>query len=256
MSCFSLNLDYYGLELLVFFMLIVPAMFYGLGLLEGPWGRRMVAVGVLFHLASVAQRWVQTGRLPLSEKHDNISFMALSMALLYLACTRRGTMRSLSLYAVPLIITLLCVAMAHRTLNDISPFMQTPWFYLHVFFYFVSFAFMGVSAAAGVHYLTGGDTRYESLQYRLNSWAWLLLSCSLFAGSVWFYLAYGMYWLWTSKEMWTTICWLYYGLYLHARLIRGLSGRPVAAIGAVGFVVAMFSYFGVGTVIPSPPTQF
>ncbi len=77
-----------------------------------------------------------------------------------------------------------------------------------------------------------------------------------FAGSVWFYMAYGTYWLWTSKEMWISITWLYVGLYLHARLMTRFRGVPAAVMGVLVFGVALFTYFGVGTVIPSPPTQF
>ena len=45
----------------------------------------------------------------------------------------------------------------------------------------------------------------------------------LVAGGIWGYYAWGTYWLWTPKELWTSILWLFYALWLHLRL-QGLDG--------------------------------
>ena len=182
--------------------------------------------------------------------------MAFVAALVFLYISRQGRFKSLSWYALPLICAMIFVALKFHTINTIGPFMHTYWFYAHTLFYFISYAFFAIAACIGTHYVASGESEYEVLQYRLLSFGWILLSVSLFSGSVWFYLAYGTYWLWTSKEMWISITWLFVGLYLHARLMRPLHGVPAAVIGVLVFGVALFTYFGVGTVIPSPPTQF
>jgi hypothetical protein len=252
----SFGLDDYGLTVLSFFLLVIPAGFYIMGLMGGKSGRVLFSAGLVMHALSIAHRGALLGRLPLTERHDNISFVAFVIALIYLFLSRKRDMRQAANWLLPLICGVVFVAVGHRTINTVSPFMQTPWFYTHSLFYFMSFAFMGAASALGIHFVATGDAAYEVLEYRLLSIGWILLSMALFAGSVWFYLAYGTYWLWTSKELWISITWLYVGLYLHARLMTGLKGRPAAVMGVLAFAVAMFTYFGVGTVIPSPPTQF
>jgi ABC-type transport system involved in cytochrome c biogenesis permease subunit len=252
----TFGLDDYGLDVLGIFLLLIPVAFYAMGISEGRKGRYLFLAGLALHMVSILQRWLVLGRIPLAEKHDSISFMALCTAIVYFFSTAKKDLRELSLSAIPMIAVFVLIAMGHRTVDIISPFMKSPWFYLHVFFYFLSYAFLGISACCGLHYTLGAKGDYEQLQYKCAVHGWIMLSLSLFAGSVWFYLAYGTYWLWTSKELWITITWLYYGLYLHARLMRGLRGRPASIIGFLGFAVALFTYFGVGTIIKSPPTQF
>lgn len=256
MPCLSIALEGYTLDVLTFFLLIIPAALYAMGMMEGRMGRVMPYIGVLAHIVSIVARYGVTCRLPLAEKHDNISFWALVTALAFLYARDVRGRGELSVSALLLAPALMMVAAAHRTIDTVSPFMETPWFYAHVFFYFVSYGLLGVSACAGGHYLLSGVREQEALQHQLALYGWLSLCASLLAGSIWFYLAYGTYWLWTSKELWITVTWLYMGMYLHVRMMPSLMGRPAAAIGIIGFLAAVFTYFGVGTIIPSPPAQF
>jgi ABC-type transport system involved in cytochrome c biogenesis permease subunit len=73
-------------------------------------------------------------------------------------------------------------------------------------------------------------------------------------GGIWAYFAWGTYWLWTPKELWTVILWLFYSLYLHARLRPWWSGRPSAILGIIGFVIVMFTYLGVSLFMKSSHT--
>ena len=256
MSILSFNLDSYEQSIVAFFLLIIPAGLYAIGLYEDRKYEWVFGAGLVLHAFSIAQRWGYTGLIPLSEKHDNISLTAFIMAALYFTLKRQGKVKDLAPYAITLISAAIMVSMGFRTMDSITPFMRTPWFYLHVALYFTSYAWFGISAALSAQYIIGGRPQDEALAYRLASTGWIMLSASLLFGSIWFYLAYGTYWLWTSKELWISITWLYYGLFLHARVINRLRGKTVAVMGLIGFILALFTYFGVGTVIKAPPTQF
>lgn len=251
-----LNLGEEGQSLLTALLVLIPAALYIMGLMDGKKGRYLFLSGIVFHLLSILQRALTLGRVPLTEKHDTISYMALATALTYWHFSRKKPLNNLGIIALPLISVLTLISFLHTPENAVSPFLRTPWFYLHTLTYFSGYAFFGIAACIGIPYLIHGTGEYEDLQYRAIIYGWILFSVSLVAGSVWFYVAYGTYWLWTSRELWTTITWSYYGLYLHARYIKGLNGSPSAVIGCLGFLVALFAYFGVGTVIPAPPTQF
>lgn len=245
-----------GRSLLAIFLLLIPTALYIMGLLEGRKGFYVFLSGIFFHILSIIIRGIEIGRIPLSEKHDTISFMALVMAFTYLYFYKRKGMTNLGIVALPLISVFLFISHTYQPINTISPFLKSIWFYLHVLFYFVSYGLFGISACIGIIYMIKGKSEYESLQYKGIINGWIILSISLVIGSVWFFLAYGTYWLWTSRELWSMLLWFYYSLYLHARLINGLKGWPAAVIGCLGFLVALFTYFGIGTIIPSPPTQF
>ena len=71
----------------------------------------------------------------------------------------------------------------------------------------------------------------ERNQYRSILLGYVLFSIAMIFGGIWAYLAWGTYWLWTPKELWTTIVWFFYSLYLHARLVRGWTGPKVSLDG-------------------------
>ncbi len=238
------------------FLVLVPAALYIMGLMEGKTGYYFFLAGLVTHVLSIVLRGFTVSAVPLAEKFDNISFMAFATALCYWYFFKRKAIVGLGLLALPLISTILIIAAAYAPINTISPFQKTPWFYLHIFFYFVSYAFFAVSSCIGILYLYKKKNDYEAIQYWSAIHGWIVLSLALVAGSIWFFTAYGTYWLWTSKELWTTLVWFYYGMYLHARYVKGLSGRWAAVLGIGGFPVALFAYFGVGTIIPAPPAQF
>ena len=72
-----------------------------------------------------------------------------------------------------------------------------------------------------------------------------MFSLSMIFGGIWAYLAWGTYWLWTPKELWTTILWIFYSLYLHARLKKEWMGKPSVILGIIGFGITLFTYLGV-----------
>jgi len=240
-------------------LLLVPAALYILVLLQGRLGRFCFIGGFLIHLFSIISRGVEIGTFPVTERHDIISMMAFTIALAWLLFS--GKLRDIKGfdYIVPPLITVfLFIALGHRTINTVPPIQKSPWFYLHTFLFSISYGIFAFSAALGILHLQSGKPYIELLHYRGVLLGWVAYSFCLLAGSIWFFLAYGTYWLWTSKELWSTITWFIYGMYLHTRYLKGLSGRPATIIGLLSFAAALFTYFaiGPGKVIPSPPTQF
>ena len=108
-----------------------------------------------------------------------------------------------------------------------------------------------LAAVFGALYLRGGSAQDEQEQYRCALLGYALFSLAMIFGGIWAHLAWGAYWLWTPKELWTTIVWFSYSLYLHARLVRGWTGKPVAGMGIAGFIIVLFTYVGVGLLMKS-----
>lgn len=244
------------IQLATIFSLLLPAGLYAMGMMDGKHSHRYFLAGIAVHGLAIARRAVIVGGIPLAEKHDNVSFLAFAMAILYWYYLRRNGVREITTTAVPMISITVMTALAFPVINTVSPFMRSPWFTLHMALFFVSYACFGISACLGLVYVRGGGVDAEAMQYRTAAYGWTLYTLSLVAGSIWFFVAYGMYWLWTSKELWATLTWFFYGMYLHQRYIKGIAGIAAAIVGILGFFVALFAYFGVGTIIPAPPVQF
>ena len=88
--------------------------------------------------------------------------------------------------------------------------------------------------------------RLDALAYRAVAVGFPLFTLGgLVFGMVWAYRAWGRYWGWDPKEVWSLITWFVFALYLHTRIVMGWKGKRSALIAILGFLAALFTYFGV-----------
>lgn len=90
----------------------------------------------------------------------------------------------------------------------------------------------------------------DRLTYKTICIAFPLLTLMIAAGAYWANRTWGSYWSWDPKETWAAITWLVYAGYLHMRITRGWRGRRAAYFAILGFVVVMFTFFGVTYLLP------
>jgi cytochrome c-type biogenesis protein CcsB len=82
----------------------------------------------------------------------------------------------------------------------------------------------------------------ENHAYRLIIIGFIFWTFTLIAGAVWAEKAWGRYWGWDTKEVWTFIIWTIYAGYIHARSTRGWRGTRSAWLAMVGFAAVMFNF--------------
>ncbi len=230
----------------------LPAIALGLYIGALAW-RPLLYAGLIAQAAYIASRGLVMGRLPLIGVHDTLNFLAASVAAFGLAVHHSGPQRP-AYFRVLALICALCTAVALATpphAGFLPPILRTYWFELHVALSFFSYAVFAVATVLGAIYLIERDDAIERMQYRTIFTGYGLFSLSMIAGGIWAYFAWGTYWLWTPKEVWTTVLWIYYGFYLHARLVRGWQGRKVSIVGTAGFGVVLFTYLGVSLLMKS-----
>lgn len=238
------------------FLVLCIATLYSFGLLDNRKGRALFIAGCLVNLVYVIYRWIGLAHLPITCKHDILVSMALLSAVSYFYLHGRKQLQGI-MSVLPLLPVLFSIlAIFQERMETINPNMASVWFYLYMALFVFGFSLLGIGSVLGLQYLRLESSVFESLQYRFTLAGWLLYSFSLVAGSVWFYLSYGVYWLWTAKELWTTIVWFYYGFYLHSRFVSSFKGFPASEVGAAGLLVLLFSYIGVTPILGSPWTQF
>lgn len=225
--------------------------------------RPLLYAGFALQSVYLLSRGFSLGRLPLVGVHDTLNFLSASLIAFSIpihfavkkslspVAGKRSPLWMLSFMAA-VFTGFALLQKPHST--PLPPVLKTYWFELHVALSFFSYALFGIAAVLGFSYLKENEPALEQLQYRTVFIGYSLFSLSMVFGGIWAYLAWGTYWLWTPKELWTTILWLFYSLYLHARLRQRWMGRPSAVLGIVGFAVVLFTYLGVGLLMKSSHT--
>jgi ABC-type transport system involved in cytochrome c biogenesis permease subunit len=144
--------------------------------------------------------------------------------------------------------------------TPLPPALQSAWLVIHVFVASTATAFFALGAALSVLQLVRaryeaqqmakarimntlpGSSVMESLAYRLNVVGFVLWSFTLMAGAIWAERAWGRYWGWDVKEVWTFIIWVLFAGYIHARATRGWRGSRAAWLAIIGFGAVIFNY--------------
>ncbi len=216
----------------------------------------LLFAGFLAQCAYMFDRGMELGRLPIVGPHDTLFFMSASTILFSFPITHKmRERRSAHLPIIGLAIFFTVLSMFYRPHNaPLPPVLTTFWFETHVSLSFFAYALFGIAAVLGISILSRKRDDLEPIQYKSVLVGYLFFSTAMVFGGIWAYLAWGTYWLWTPKELWTVILWLFYSLYLHARLRSWWAGRPSVILGIAGFAIVMFTYLGVSLFMKSSHT--
>lgn len=218
--------------------------------------RRLIfAAGIVSQSIYLLLRSLSVGRLPLLGPHDTLIFFALSIAVMALitsfspSAIRKRWFTTASGITAGLFT--LC-ALGFKPLNMPLPqILDTLWFELHVVLAFFSYALFVLGGLFCAAFLIGGERAYLDIHGKTALVGWSFFSASMVAGGIWGYYAWGTYWLWTPKELWTSILWLYYALLLHLRLKGARWDNLAAWLGIAGVAVMLFTYLGVSMLMKS-----
>ncbi len=101
---------------------------------------------------------------------------------------------------------------------------------------------MGRKDKAPVMRLVPNALSLENLAYRINGIAFVGWTLTLMFGSIWAEKAWGRFWGWDTKEVWTFVIWVVYAGYLHARATKGWTGTRAAWLSIVGYLCVVFNF--------------
>jgi ABC-type transport system involved in cytochrome c biogenesis permease subunit len=217
--------------------------------------RPVFIVALALILAHLAMRGISLGRLPLVGPHDTMVFFSASIGLMALPFLYSRSLGATGRFAWPVafmaaLVALLALPFPARNM-PLPAILSTLWFELHVALAFFAYALFAIAAVLAILFLRGGERPLMDLTGRAALVGFTFFSLSMITGGIWGYYAWGTYWLWTPKELWTSILWLWYAAWLHLRY-RGPSSERLAAWGAVaGLAVTLFTYLGVSLLMKS-----
>lgn len=223
--------------------------------LFGSWNRLVFALGLATEAIYLVLRGIAAGHLPLIGPHDTLLFFSASLALMSLATSLSKAMRSERWFPVAAGLLnglLILFALMFPPLDMPLPqILDTSWFELHVVLAFFAYGLFMVAGLLCAGFLVYRQRIWLDIQFKVALVGWSFFSISMISGGIWGYYAWGTYWLWTPKELWTSILWLYYALVLHVRLKGPEWDRTVAWLGIAGMFVMLFTYLGVSMLMKS-----
>lgn len=228
----------------------------------------LAIIGFILHTANIAVRYIEGGHIPITNLHEGASFFSWCIVVLFLLLEYRYKIGLLGSFIMPIVLVfMLSSSMFPRGISpSLNPVLKSYWFGIHTILAFLGDAAFAMAAGIGVMYLiqeryvkskhlSGLFQKLPSLQsldeinYRLISLGFPLLTLAIITGVIWANTAWGTYWRWDPKEVWSLITWLIYALVLHLRLTVGWRGKKAAGLSIIGFILVIFTFFGVNLLL-------
>jgi len=226
-------------------------------------GYWVLAVGFGVHTALLGHAFVQTGFLPVRNLHETLSIAGWSIAGFFFIFNYRFKLRILGIVAAPLATgAVLAAARLNRVPGEVPEFFNSFWLVIHVMAIFIGEAAFAMACGVGLLYLLQEHAiknkhrgfffkRLPSLElldstgYTCLIGGFAMLTFGLISGLLYAHAAWGRFWSWDPKEVWSGITWLVYAVLLHGRLTVGWRGRKSAIMAIIGFATLLFTFFGV-----------
>ncbi|MFA6434664.1 MAG: cytochrome c biogenesis protein CcsA [Elusimicrobiales bacterium] len=219
-----------------------------------------LAGGWVLDTVYLALRWHSAGRAPLSNQYESLSFLLwafIAVYLLFFYFSDR-TLDRLAPWAAGLAVTGAAgSSFLDSGISPLVPALQSNWLLIHVGTVMAGYGAFTLSFLVSIVFIfaaspgrEAGRGNLDSLMYRSALVGFWLLSMGIITGAVWANSAWGSYWSWDPKETWSLLTWLYYAAAIHLRRGRGWTDMKFARLMAAGFVLVMFTYFGVNYLLP------
>ncbi|WP_432066353.1 c-type cytochrome biogenesis protein CcsB [Streptomyces sp. C10-9-1] len=246
------------------------------------YGRIAVSLTVLAFLleaAGVASRALSVQRAPWGNMYEFSTTFSTVVVGIYLVLLFAG--KNVRWAGLPLVTTVLldlglAVTVLYTESDQLVPALDSYWLWIHVSTAIFCGAVFYLGAVGSILYLfrdsyetklAGGGTpgrfatsvlerlpsaaTLDKFAYRVNAAVFPLWTFTIIAGAIWAGDAWGRYWGWDAKEVWSFITWVAYAAYLHARATAGWKGRKAAYIALIAFLTFLWNYYGVNMFVNS-----
>lgn len=230
------------------------------------WAFGLTIAGWLAHLVATVLRGIAADRVPWANMWEFSMTGTLVIIGVFLLTNLKWSIAYLGTFIVGLVLVLQGIALLryYAPVGPLQPALQSYWLVIHIIVAVLGTAFFALGfALSGLQLLQSrrerqieesrpqqfrflatlpGSMALENLAYRINIVGFIAWTFTLIAGAVWAEKAWGRYWGWDTKEVWTFIIWVIYAGYIHARATRGWRGSRSAWLAIIGFAAVLFNF--------------
>ena len=221
----------------------------------------VTAVGWVLHVAAVLLRGFAAGRVPWANMFEFSLTASAIIVGVFLFVQFWQDLRFLGAFIVGFSLITLGVGTTnfYVAVVPLAMSLQSAWLVIHVFVAVLGTSFFALGAGLSIMQLLqarreagrGGPKflatlppaeKLENLAYRVILIGFVFWTFTLIAGAIWAERAWGRYWGWDTKEVWTFIIWTVFAGYIHARATRGWRGSRSAWLAIIGFSAVIFNF--------------
>ena len=226
-------------------------------------GFYLLLIGFILHTIFILYGFSAAGYLPVHNLGETLSIAGWAIAGLFTLFQVKYNLKILGVFAAPLAAaTTVAAALLSTEPVQADNILESYWLFFHIVTIFLGDAAFALACGLGIIYLVQERTiknkthgfffkRLPSLEfidstgYACVVIGFTMLTIGLFTGFIYAKTVWGRFWSWDPKEVWSGITWLLYAALLHGRVSLGWRGRKAAIMAIIGFIVLMFTFFGV-----------
>ena len=207
-------------------------------------------------------RGLAVSRPPWGNMFEFATAAAAAVGVVYSVLAKRNRWEWLGVFIVaPVLLVLgLALTVLYTEAGQLMPALKSYWLAIHVSVAFIAVAFFTIGAAIGSLYLVRRrreekpptkpsfieslppSAALERTAYSINMVAFILWTFTLIAGAIWAKQAWGSYWQWDPKEIWTFVIWTVYAAYMHSRATAGVDLRRSTYLALGGFASVIINF--------------
>jgi len=231
--------------------------------------RSATLVGFVLNAVGVIARGIEANHVPWSDMYEYAITGSLVAVGIFLGVQRKRdvTFLGAGVTGLATIALGLGLTVLYGAAESLPPALQSMWLIIHVSIATICSGIFGVAfIVTGLQllkdYRDSGTPRtewargrafkfleavpkadvLEALAFRLIAVGFVLWTFTVMAGAIWAEHAWGRYWGWDPKEIWSFVIWVVYAAYLHARTTQGWAGRKSAYLALVGFACLIINF--------------
>jgi ABC-type transport system involved in cytochrome c biogenesis permease subunit len=222
-------------------------------------GLRVFAVGFGFGLLAFLYRWIHVAHWPMQNLFE--VFVTLGMLCYPMSVLCRRYLK-IGGQAGDMFIGFILLFPAgfvfHAEPQQLPPALQSPLFAPHVAVYMISYVLMAKATLCALAQLSRkrpekGLLPPEEATFCMACLGFPFLTFGLILGSVWGKFAWGDYWGWDPKELWSLASWLVYVGYFHFRYMfqtRYARLNSVWAVTGFAFIIITLLWVNLSKIFP------
>ncbi|MGB5935406.1 MAG: c-type cytochrome biogenesis protein CcsB, partial [Ornithinimicrobium sp.] len=231
-------------------------------------GLQLTLVVTVLLVTATAMRGLSVQRAPLGNMYEFALAASCFALVIYSGWSLRRDLLWLGLFVVAPVLLILGFARGawYTEASALLPSLNSIWLVIHVTVATLTVGLFVIGFAVAVLYLlqdrreqranqAGAPVQgrswlaalprgevLERLTYGIHVVAFPLWTFTLIAGAIWAEQAWGRYWGWDPKEVWTFVIFVVYAAYLHARATTGWTTRKATWLAVAGFGCVVVNY--------------
>jgi ABC-type transport system involved in cytochrome c biogenesis permease subunit len=203
-------------------------------------GYLFYALGFTAAVFSFVYRWYHVCHIPMQNLFEVFLFLGVIIYPVSLLCRRISVVSDIGFDIFIAVLVLFPAAFIFSAEpQGLPPALQCWLFGPHVAVYMISYIFMAKAAFQSVMQLALKKSQLperELAAYHMVCAGFPLMTAGLLLGSYWGQLAWGDYWGWDPKELWSLASWLVYVGYFH---FHSMYGKRYPRINSIWVILGM-----------------